>query len=231
MDRFKQVYTRQAAAYHQMIVSEDAAGNLRQAIERVTSLAGKRILDLGTGTGRLPLLLGDQPDYLVGLDLHAAMLRENQQQRGRAGGAWGIVQGDMRTLPFSSGWADVVTACWAIGHLRTWFAPTWQTTIGQILREMQRVAAPDGALIIVETLTTGSLTPAPPGAHLVEYYGWLENEWGFTRQTISTDYQFASVAEAVARTEFFFGPDLAAKIRQHGWSRLPEWTGVWARRR
>ena len=36
--------------------------------------------------------------------------------------------------------------------------------------------------------------------------------------------------EAVARTEFFFGPELAARIRANGWARLPEWTGVWSRR-
>ncbi|MFQ5612008.1 MAG: hypothetical protein ACE5H9_07720 [Anaerolineae bacterium] len=35
--------------------------------------------------------------------------------------------------------------------------------------------------------------------------------------------------EAVARTEFFFGADLARAIRERGWARLPEWTGVWGR--
>ena len=45
---------------------------------------------------------------------------------------------------------------------------------------------------------------------------------GFRRQTIQTDYHFASVDEAVARTEFFFGPELAARIRELGWARLPE---------
>jgi hypothetical protein len=37
------------------------------------------------------------------------------------------------------------------------------------------------------------------------------------------------VDAAVARTEFFFGPELAEKIRANGWARLPEWTGVWHR--
>ena len=44
-----------------------------------------------------------------------------------------------------------------------------------------------------------------------------------------TDYQFASVDEAVARTEFFFGPEMSARIREQGWARLPEWTGVWSK--
>ena len=41
---------------------------------------------------------------------------------------------------------------------------------------------------------------------------------------------FASLYEAVAPTEFFFGPELAAATRQKGWARLPEWTGVWSKR-
>jgi len=91
------------------------------------------------------------------------------------------------------------------------------------------VVAPGGALIILETLSTGSLTPAPPSPGLAEYYDWLEQAWGFSRETIATDYRFASVDEAIARTEFFFGADLAAKIRAQGWARLPEWTGVWGK--
>jgi hypothetical protein len=98
-----------------------------------------------------------------------------------------------------------------------------------VLEEMHRLAAPGGALIIMETLGTGSLTPAPPTEALGHYYAWLENDWGFSRQEIRTDYQFASVEEAVAKTKFFFGPELAQRIRQNGWSRLPEWTGVWGK--
>jgi ubiquinone/menaquinone biosynthesis C-methylase UbiE len=113
--------------------------------------------------------------------------------------------------------------------MRSWFADDWQTQIAGVLNEMHRVVMPGGALFILETLSTGSPTPAPPHAALAEYYDWLEQSWGFRRDTIPTDYHFASVEEAVARTEFFFGPDLAAKIRAQGWARLPEWTGVWSK--
>lgn len=94
---------------------------------------------------------------------------------------------------------------------------------------MQRVVVPGGALMIMETLSTGSLIPAPPNAELAEYYDWLEQAWGFCRQTIQTGYRFPSVDEAVARTEFFFGPELAARIRELSWARLPEWTGLWSK--
>jgi len=227
MDHFQAIYAARAAEYHRMIAAEDLDGRLLPAIERVASPRGKRVVDLGTGTGRLPLLIGDQAAQLVGLDLHRDMLRQHVLQR--RGGRWALVQGDMRYLPIRSGWADIVTAGWAIGHLRSWFAADWQAQIGRVLDEMHRVLAPGGALIILETLSTGSLTPAPPNADLAEYYDWLEQAWGFQRDTIPTDYHFASVDQAVARTEFFFGPDLAAEIRAQGWARLPEWTGVWSK--
>ena len=229
MDHFQAIYAARAVEYHRMISAEDLDGQLLPAIERVASLRSKRVIDLGTGTGRLPLLIGGQVAQLIGLDLHRDMLRQHAAQRQRQAGRWALVQGDMRHLPFHSAWADLVTAGWAIGHLRSWFADDWQTQIGSVLDEMHRVVAPGGALIILETLSTGSLTPAPPNAALAEYYDWLEQTWGFSRETIPTDYHFASVDEAVARTEFFFGPELAAKIRAHGWARLPEWTGVWGK--
>jgi ubiquinone/menaquinone biosynthesis C-methylase UbiE len=228
MDHFQLIYSSRAADYHRMIAPEDADANLLTAIRQVTDFRGKRILDLGTGTGRLPLLLAREARQMIGLDLHWDMLRENAAQRTLITGHWSLVQGEMRALPLPNAWAEVVTAGWAIGHLRGWFPDDWKAQVGRVLREMHRVAAPGGALLIMETLTTGSLTPAPPTEGLAEYYAWLEGAWGFKRQAIRTDYQFASVEEAVERTGFFFGPELAAKIRENGWARLPEWTGVWS---
>ena len=230
MDHFKHIYTSRAIEYHRMIAAEDVDGQLGALLRQVAPWAGKRVLDLGTGTGRLPLLMAGEAASVVGVDLHWDMLRENTAQRARVGGAWPLAQADMRALPFPSGSAEVVTAGWAIGHLRGWHADDWQTHIGQVLREMERVAMAGGRLVIMETMTTGSLTPAPPTEGLAEYYAWLENEWGYTGHVIQTDYDFGSVDAAVAQTEFFFGAELAGAIRERGWSRLPEWTGVWAKR-
>lgn len=227
MDHFHQIYTGRAADYHQLIQAEDVDGHLPALLGQLAGWRDKRVLDLGTGTGRVPLLLHHKTRHIIGLDLHQAMLRENARQRAQAGGTWSLVQGDMVGLPFPAGAFDVVLAGWAIGHFTGWYPGDWPSRTGRVLAEMQRVLAPAGALFIIETLGTGQPAPAPPTDLLARYYQALETTWGFTRHTLRTDYQFPSLAAAIAHIEFFFGPALAAQVRQQQWQRLPEWTGVW----
>ncbi len=78
-----------------MIAAEDVDGNLLPALGVISHLNGKRVLDLGTGTGRLPLMLHDKVAYLVGLELYRGMLREHIKQRQK-------VRGQMKCIAWSS---------------------------------------------------------------------------------------------------------------------------------
>jgi ubiquinone/menaquinone biosynthesis C-methylase UbiE len=158
------------------------------------------------------------------------MLVENARQRRAAGGRWSLVQADARDLPVPSGAFDLVTAGWALGHFCSWHADDWRAQVGRALAEMRRALAPGGTLVILETLGTGAASPAPPKPVLADYYALLETEWGFARREVATDYRFDTPAAAEAATRFFFGDALADRIRAHGWSRIPEWTGVWSLR-
>ncbi len=229
MDHYIDIYQNQADKYHRMIAVEDVDGNLLPALENVTTFKGKRVLDLGTGTGRLPLLLHDRVAQIFGMDLHWGMLQEQQQQWGARNLECGLIQGDIRELPFDDGEFDIITVGWAIGHFQGWFGNDWLNQVDTALAEMSRVVKTNGVLIIMETLTTGSTIPAAPHEGLAQYYAYLENDWGFERQEIPTDYQFSTLEKAVEWTEFFFGAELAEKIRVNNWIRLPEWTGVWGK--
>ncbi len=229
MDAFKQIYAAQAFEYHRMIDREDVEHHLIDALEAICPIRGRRMVDIGSGTGRIPLLFDGIAGQMIAMDIAPDMLRQNATQREKAGGTWDLVQADNRRLPLPDGWAEVVTAGWAIGHSCGWYPQTWREEIARAVGEMERVACRGGTVIIMETLSTGALEPAPPNADLAAYYRMLEQECGFRRDTISTDYQFGSVDEAVAYTEFFFGQELADKIRANGWARLPEWTGIWSK--
>ncbi|MCJ7625311.1 MAG: class I SAM-dependent methyltransferase, partial [Anaerolineaceae bacterium] len=189
---------------------------------------GCRILDLGSGTGRMPLLLQHLSEKITAVDLNYPMLEEQKIQQNVFPQKWPLINADMRFLPFPSNSADVITAGWAIGHLRGWYEHDWKDQICKILREMKRVVVNKGTLIIMETLSTGSLKPQPPTAGLGELYQWFEREWGFSKKKISTDYLFENLEDAINKTEFFFGPELTQLIRKHNWVRLPEWTGIWS---
>ncbi len=232
LDHFRYIYGNRAEHYQRMIAVEDVDGNLLPALRRAADgLAYKSLLDLGSGTGRIPCLTHTEAGVVTAYEAAPAMLAEQARVRAALGGTWGMVLGDMAALPFEDGSADVITAGWAIGHSVGWYPQDWQTVVGGILREIQRVLRPAGTVVIMETMTTGSLTPAPPADHLARYYHWLEDQWGFRCEIISTDYQFDSLEQAVEYTEFFFGSELAQKIRRNGWVRLPEWTGVWSWRK
>jgi ubiquinone/menaquinone biosynthesis C-methylase UbiE len=227
VDHFKEIYAHKAAQYHRMISSEDVEGNLLQAIGNIIHTKGNTILDLGSGTGRIPLLLRNAGAKIISLDLNFPMLQEQKQYRHNEETNWNILQADMRFLPFRSEMMNGIIAGWAIGHFCAWYESDWQIQIKRVLTEMHRMAAPQAVVMILETMTTGSLTPAPPTPGLAQYYAWLETEWGFSRAVVQTDYQFETVDQAIEFTEFFFGPELSDTIRKNAWARLPEWTGIW----
>lgn len=229
-DFFRHIYQHQADEYHQMISYEDVDQQLLPAIEKITPIMGKRVLDLGSGTGRFSLMLAPLAADLIALDLHAGMLQEQRKQRDQIDGRWPLLQGDIRHLPVSDQWADIVTSGWAMGHFQGWFAPHWEPEVDQALQEMLRVLKPDGTLIIAETMGTGTESAGPPSAGLKAYYAYLENVWGFQKKVIVTDMLFESVEAAVQHAGFFF-PHLTDKIWQNNWQRLPEWTGIWHRKK
>lgn len=256
-DRYGAIYRTRAADYHRLIAAEDVEGNLAPALRAVAPFAGASWLDVGSGTGRLPLLLGAEAACIVALDVHAPMLVEQRRVRGargaggenaaaeapgaggsaallgrgspRAGAPLDLVTADARALPFAEATFDVVTAGWALGHFCSWFGESWPSEIGTALTEMRRVARPGGTLVLLETLGTGSTAPGAPRPDLADYYAWLEGEHGFARRVVATDYEFGDPAEAGRLVRFFFGDPLADRLAAARTTRLPEWTGVWHR--
>jgi ubiquinone/menaquinone biosynthesis C-methylase UbiE len=224
-DHFKQIYASAGDKYHQMISVEDVDQNLKPALRSITTFKNKSKLDLGTGTGRIPLLFPTQ--NFTTLDLNTSMLQENQKQRDLVDGKWSITQGDMRFLPFLANRFDIITTGWALGHFLGWYQNQWQYQIQRVFTQVDRVLKNNGCFIIIETLTTGSLVPAPPTPGLANYYRWLEEKHQFQRLQIQTDFMFHSLDDAVHYSRFFFGEDLAEKVRLNQWTRLPEYTGIW----
>jgi ubiquinone/menaquinone biosynthesis C-methylase UbiE len=113
---------------------------VRQGVQAILDLSGPgaRILDVGTGTGRVSIPLLEAGADLVGCDLSTAMLRRLQEKLPAAR----ILQADASRLPLPDSHFDAVLTVHVV-HL---IAP-WQ----EALREFKRVLRPGGVYLNVKT--------------------------------------------------------------------------------
>lgn len=231
MPTFEEIYARHADAYDALIEREDYEGHLLPALAQIAPLASATVVEFGAGTGRLTRLLAPRVARIAAHDASAHMLSVADRHLTTLGTAnWTLEVADNKRLPVEDAVADLAIAGWSFGHAVGWFPDTWQEEIGAAVNEMARVLRPGGTAVILETMTTGSETPAPPTEGLAAYYRWLETTRGFNTTTIRTDYRFESLDEADRLTRFFFGDELADRVRANNWVSLPENTGLWWRR-
>ena len=123
---------------------------------RLAGVERPLLLDVATGTGRLPLALvrnrfsvaGGQ---IVGLDLSWGMLRQARAKLRDYGDRVGLVWQDASRLPFDDGAFDAVTCLEAVE-----FLPSPR----EALAEMVRVLAPGGVLMVTNRVgRTARLLP------------------------------------------------------------------------
>jgi malonyl-CoA O-methyltransferase len=108
----------------------------RKVAPLLPELQGKRVLDLGCGTGRWLRILGAHlPASLVGVDRSPAML--GVARRSFAG----LVRADCVQLPFAHGVFDFVICSFAVGHL---------PDLAVFARECARILKPKGTLFVTD---------------------------------------------------------------------------------
>jgi ubiquinone/menaquinone biosynthesis C-methylase UbiE len=112
------------------------------------------VLDVATGTGRLPLTLlaEDFGGQILGLDLSAGMLRQARTKLWPFGEQVHLIQQDAGQLPFEDATFDAVTCLESLE-----FLPRPREALG----EMVRVLAPGGVLLV--TNRVGQEAPLLPG--------------------------------------------------------------------
>lgn len=111
---------------------------LRRRLKRPSPI----VLDVATGTGRLPYFLLQEPSFhgrVIGLDASIKMLRGAQAKLQPFGDRVALVRQSAEDLPFASGSCDAVTCLEALEFLPDDVAA---------LHEMVRVLMPGGVLLV-----------------------------------------------------------------------------------
>ena len=223
------IYRQHADRYDRLKAREDYRQRLLAALSAIRSFDRADLVEWGAGTGWLSTLVAPQARSLIACDLNPHMLHiAAEKYREFEHLPWTLVAADHRRAPLPDRVADVALAGWTLCYLGRQFAgETWQQQIAQSIAEMQRVLRPSGTIIIVETLGTGCAEPAPPADWLADYYAVLENDLGFRSTWARTDYQFASLDEAVELLGFFWDDEFGETARRNNWIITPECTGIW----
>jgi len=227
MPNHSKIYAEQTRMYDRLIAKQPS---LYKAINAIRPIKGLDIVDAGAGTGRLAAVLAAEARSLTALDASQAMLEvaaEKLTSSGLAPDRWRCIAADNRSLPLPGGACDLLVSGWSVCYLASSSTKGWQDRLAAILSEYKRVLRPGGTLILFETMGTGTGEPSPP-SFLLDYYNELRERYGFSEQIIRLDYSFTSQEEAEELTGFFFGEELSNKVRDHRWTTVPEYAGVWS---
>jgi len=131
-----------ASVWDQIRSLHVAESEVERAIDRAL---GKRplgrLVDIGTGTGRMIELFGPRATHAIGIDRSSEMLRLARVKLEQAGIHPSLRQGDMYALPLEDGSADNV-----IIHQVLHYAHSPATAIA----EAARVLTPGGTLLVVD---------------------------------------------------------------------------------
>jgi demethylmenaquinone methyltransferase/2-methoxy-6-polyprenyl-1,4-benzoquinol methylase len=103
--------------------------------------AGRRVLDLATGTGDIAFALASSGGRVVGLDITPRMIQLSVLKRDALHLQCRFVVGDMTALPFSDRSFDVVTTGYGLRNV-----PSLEAAID----EMARVLAPGGIALSLD---------------------------------------------------------------------------------
>ena len=228
-DQQREIYQSQGERYEALVSREDYEGNIPRAIGEIIDVDGLDIIDLGAGTGRLTLILAPRAKSIRAFDVSSEMLRVCRQRLIASGlSNWQVNVADHRDLPVIDHSVDLVVSGWSVSYLAVWNPEQPNQELDKWLVEMRRVLRKDGVIIVFESLGTGNESPIRL-EHVELTYQWLDDN-GFQNKWIRTDYQFESLEEAVDLAGFFFGAEMADRVREKRLVILPECTGVWWRK-
>lgn len=186
----------------------DPDGAIWAAMRRVADWTGRRVLDLGCGTGYHLPVLAERARDVVGVEPHLPLARLAAARVGEHGpGHVAVVAGTAQQLPLADHSVDVVHARWAY-----FFGPGCEPG----LRELDRVVAPGGTAFVIDNDATRST-----------FGSWFRRGWpefdpvaverfwrrqGWTRTPVDMVWRFGDRADLESVVRIEFPPELAERI-------------------
>ena len=221
------IYRRHRIEYDRLVNAEDREHHLPAFLRSIADWRGKTVLEGGLGTGRVTELFIDDARRVVGCDREAHMLEAARERLARFADKLELRVADNLDLPLLPEKADVFIEGWSWGHAVVDGPGEVEAIAEALFAQTRKNLVPGGLVVLIETLGTNALSPAAPHPRLAEFYQLLQSRFGLRQTALSTDYRFATPAEAAEVLGFFFGDAMGKAVRANGSAIVPEWTGVW----
>ena len=221
------IYRRHRIEYDRLVNAEDREHHLPAFLRSIADWRGKTVLEGGLGTGRVTELFIDDARRVVGCDREAHMLEAARERLARFADKLELRVADNLYQPLLPEKADVFIEGWSWGHAVVDGPGEVEAITEALFAQVRKHLVPGGLVVLIETLGTNALSPAAPHPRLAEFYQLLQSRFGLRQTALSTDYRFATPAEAAEVLGFFFGDAMGKAVRANGSAIVPEWTGVW----
>ncbi len=228
MPSMYEIYQSHAPKYDELVNAEDYRHNLRSWLRANIEWNGKQVVEAGIGTGRITRFYIDLVEAVFGYDRESHMLeqcRENLKEFSE-----NLHLEKQENMQLKANPADIFIEGWSFGHTIIQNEDTFSSAVPQLMDRIFSCVKPGGTIIIVESEGTNVDAPKVKTPCLSRFYHVLENEYGFTHTTISTDYRFSSIEEASRIMGFFFGDAMGEDILRQKRTVIPEYTGIYTRK-
>ena len=110
----------------------------QQIAEFLAPLAGRQVLDVGTGTGRAAIALARRGAAVTGVDASREMLDVAERRAREADVRVAFVRGDVHALDFADRSFDAVVCLRVLMH-----TPDWRRSVGELCRVARRQVVVD----------------------------------------------------------------------------------------
>lgn len=181
-EHWRRIYADAPEVFAAFARAEDPDGRIADALGERADLAGRKVLELGAGTGRLAERLGPASECWIALEPAAGL-------QARMGPGPLALRALGQQVPLRSASVDRILASWVLGYLPA-------AVQAGVLREAGRVLRPGGAIWVVENAGAGEFQALR---------GLQDLEPGARR--LVRDFGFEGVAEVPTRIRFESEPE------------------------
>ena len=217
-ERWNLAYREAPEVFDDFCRAEDPEGRITRCLKAHAGLAGKKVLEIGCGTGRYSGEGSESVAHYVGVDRHLAMLALTRNDPSPRTRDVDFLCADATRLPFADGTFDRVLAGWVVVNLR-------QEARRAVLGEAARVLRPDAdsRIWLVENHWGGDFQNLRGRRAEVEEarIERLRKDWGFEIvEVVETELRFPTTEEAVRNLGWLCGDRVKRRLEENPTTRI-----------